>query len=351
MSTITFSRALSPLALTLLVATTGCTLDQAHEPSESTNEGGPGLYLTDGNVRAEIVTSDLKVSVQDSHGISLRDDEDKLVPPAPLPEGEDKHDEDEPAEPGPSEEDTETLVDDDVPLSNITELAGVQIRGLVDAIVFATPARMAPQLDDASFVNFDFAGATTTSAQGLANCTDHRISAESNELNIRFECQNLGDDAPSGDIRCSADFSLAGAVKLACEATLQSNLGDLAGNINVVYEINADVAVVDTQFRRNDGAQVTGHYATDEASNHTHAGSCHVQSGSVTTQKDGRIRAAQFKGLKRCDNACRPSLGTVTIALYEANEDQGTQISLVGLTSGWVATDGSSNTLTLPLCQ
>jgi len=355
------SRTLSPLALTLLVAATGCTLDQSQEPTDTISDAGPSLYLSVSADDARITAAPAVASRANDRGLSLRDTSAKPTPPSPQLEGEAKNGEEEveeveevetPEKSGPTHPDDEvTLPVPEAKERNVAELPEVQLRGLVDAVIFATPARLAAQLDDANFTDFDVAGAITTSKQGLSGCTTHSVSREENSLHIQFACQALGDNAPTGEIFCEPDFSNPDAVGLNCDAKLQSNLGAVRGEIVVEYEVAADVAAVDAKFRAPNETRIEGRYAIEGVASATQAISCQTQHGSVLVARQDRTRIAQFKGVERCDNNCRPELGTLIFDMFEPLSDDGSQIVLTGRTAGWSATNESMAAVVLPLCQ
>jgi hypothetical protein len=376
MSLINHKNILSPFALSLLITASGCALDTSSEPIESTSEQTTAVFVL---VDDSVATSPGELSVVNHHLVVRQGATTKVIPPSQKPETdpfngeaaegsqgglaeEGTANEEGGSEEGGSATGTANGSDDVAPdgtktgsapaISELGQLSDAQLGGLVDAIVFATPARMDETLDDASFVDFDFAGATTTSSQRLDGCRFHRVESKTNRLRIVFDCRDLGVTAPSGFISCQANFATAGAVNLSCEAQLESDNGAVAGNIQVTYEFAADLAQIDASFRTTPETTVVGSYSIEVVSGTASANLCQRQHGRVTVSTADRTRSGQLTAVDRCQNSCLPYLGNIVYSMFDDATNEGSVIVLTGITTGnWIATDGTSAALNLSLCQ
>jgi len=335
----TAPRCLTPFAIALLWATSGCTtaVDGADFEADS----------IDGTARQGVT-------------IELQPNNDKrVVPWRPSDVNEANPATDEPTPGADASNGPKIDLDDDTPVLppstqgtqfELSKLSQSQLDRVVDAIVFATPARVDRAVSDTSFMNFDAAGAVTTSNQRLTACHSARIDQASGKLVIEFDCSHLGGNAPDGVVRCSADYLGHGQLEFWCNASFTSAQQTTSGELAVQYSAANGHTQIDSRFRAGE-LEVGGRYWIDQKVDNGAA--CQLHSGHVTIASERHTRTARMFSLERCNNRCRPNNGRIIFDVTDHQRGSTYQLDLQGMESQWSSNtaDAAGSDSTTQLCQ
>ncbi len=343
MKNITTKSILSPFAVALLIATTGCALDQDEAPDTANDDTQSSNYVIADNGGNQFV--DAKQGADWNYAdttkrAQLRDKTTK-IPSDQQPEGENENEN----EGGEGENE-----------GGPTKLDRKLMHQLADAITFVSPLRVAGDLTETEFVDLDLGGVLTTSAQGIDHCRMVNFDRKTKILDISFDCGDLGDNAPTGKIRCHLSYPEAGEARLACRLTVESAIGTSTGKINVKYAFGTDSAHI--SLRVNAPQTLMGHINIEARHDIGNMSSFNVEGTTqehtshffVTT--DNTFYSVVTANVLRAGNDCRPSAGQYTIDTFDSlQEEDSDRFVLSGTAGSWIAYDGASSEVQIPICN
>jgi len=237
-----------------------------------------------------------------------------------------------------------------------TELDNNLIGQLADAVIFASPLRVAGDLTEAQFVDLDLGGVITTSTQHIDGCRFVSFDDEMQTINISLDCGDLGGNAPTGNIACQLTYPTLGAAALDCRVKVQSAVGTTTGKVNVNYEFGADSAHITVhalapQTLMSD-IEVEATHDIQNLSSFNADGTTQQHDSRLFVTTDNKLYSVSTANVFRTSNDCRPAVGQFTIDTFDSwQDDDGDRFVLAGFSGSWFASDGAGSTIEIPLCN
>lgn len=366
------TRTLGPIAIALLVMGTGCALDQSEGPTETEGvaQGDTAVYAEGYQHGVQLIkdvatddgAADEDNFAHDTLGVDKeikKSGSFKDEPGALKPEGE-SNGEQLPQQDPPKKDPVNP--GDDKPATPVApnpvvKLTLEQIEGLKMLLANVAPARLASTIDRDSFADFDFAGAMTTDAQDLSDCTEVNYDRYTHNFELHFDCSAKGDNAPAGMIICTGDVPSEGLLELSCKHQFTTTYGESRGRMDIAYEVGADQAygkvIARIATANNDRADVESSFDTQDVSQPAVTGGCSTSFGKVKVATSEHTFSADIQSLNRCNTSCRPDSGEITFSIV-ANTSESSEIITLNNTVGssnWVAVDANDQAVSLNLCQ
>jgi hypothetical protein len=326
----------SPIVLTLLIAGTGCALEETGAPEAQSDER-PQLRVVaeDGPLRVAVSNTDKRVS-----DLTVN----KQVPPARQPEDDSKA----PVQDTPGDDKTPEGggSGNGAPSGQSNLLNHKEREAIIDLIVAASPLNVASTIEKDNFLNFDFSGSRTSEEQGFASCTKYQYDPQSQRIRIRFECHQADVPHIGGEIKCNVSKKQK-LVEVSCMYDLDS----LPGKIDVQFDKANDTATVNVQAhvpQANSGAaSITSSLDITNVSDDV----CSAESGQYTLTTDDAKYSATVTDIDRCNNACLPVDGNISFDILAAGDASSERYHLQKVDAAWTASDDLGQPVTMSLCQ
>jgi hypothetical protein len=355
------SRILCPLALTLLVASTGCAVDSQSDSESNDSTNRVQQYgAVDAGAAAEQNSGLEFAATKSTLGQSTTGDaivvrENPNTPEAPQPNEPEApennnpgEEEEEPGDVNPGDSQPVEPVDPSLP-SELTQEQGERIGEL---IANASPLQVVGTLAADDFVDFDFGGLATTEESKIYRCTEITFDGDANTLAIDFDCSALGADAPTGSIECLVAYPKAGKAAVACSYNVNNNLGLTQGSVDVDYELNSDEAAIEVNadVPQAGGRTLQVKSKTDVSPWADAAGEnpnrCYTETGYRQAVSSNETMHVNFSNVRRCDNSCQPETGNMTFSSYLENAESAVVINANHTdASGWIVSDDSGSAI------